>query len=244
MPKIIDYPRASLKRALQLAEVVDRLGGECTDQSAAEAMGNTVSGAFRALAYATVKYGFLSYSKSKLRLEPLYNDYKLAYSEPDKQVALRKAFLSVPLFTEIAKRFEHQQLPPHFEKLLIREHQVSEPLASRVCGYFIEGAKEAGILQSDGSVNAWPQNVTLTPGTGSASLQAGGTSTTASATMTLTPSPEPEPPESVTDGYTVRITGPGMDSKIRIKDVDDIAIVNITLKKIEKLITAEDSLLK
>lgn len=243
MPKIIDYPRASLKRALQLAEVVDRLGGECTDQSAAEAMGNTVSGAFRALAYGTVKYGFLSYSKNKLRLEPLYNDYKLAYSEADKQAALRKGFLAVPLFTEIAKRFEHQQLPPHFEKLLIREHQVSQDLASRVAGYFVEGAKEAGILQGDGSINAWPQNVTLTPGTAGASLQAGAAAaTTASATITPAPEPEPEPP--VTNGYTVRIAGPGMDSKITIKDVDDIAIVNIMLKKIEKLITAEDSLLK
>jgi hypothetical protein len=136
MPKIIEYPRSSLKRGLELAETVDRLGGECTDQSAADHMGNKVGGAFSALIAAAVKFGLISVAKGKLKTEPLYQDYKLAYSEAEKQAALRRAFLTAPLFASITKRFEGQILPAHFEKLLVREHQVQPDIASRLVCYY------------------------------------------------------------------------------------------------------------
>ena len=60
MPKIIDYPRASLSRALALAEAVDKLGGEASDASVADHMGNKVGGAFNALVGAAVKFGLVS----------------------------------------------------------------------------------------------------------------------------------------------------------------------------------------
>lgn len=238
MPKLIEYPKASLRRALALAEIVDRLGGECTPQSAAEGMGNKVGGAFNALLAATVKYGFLANKGGKLKIEPLFQDYKLAYNEADKQAALRKAFLSAPLFESIAKRFEHQKLPDHFEKLLIREHGVSQDLASRVANYFEEGAKEAGIIQQDGTINAWPKNVTLMPATGTASLQTDAASISSSS-GTMTEQPE-ETSTAFVPGYTVRITGPGMDTKIAIKDEDDVEIVEIMLKKVRKLLKNMD----
>jgi hypothetical protein len=244
MPKIIEYPKASLQRAVSLAETVDSLGGECTDQSAAEAMGNKVGGAFRTLISATVKYGLLSYTRSRLKIEPLFQDYKLAYSETEKQGALRKAFLSAPLFASIAKRFDGQILPPHFENLLIREHRVSEDLASRVAGYFAEGARDAGIITSNGTVHADPKHITIAPGTGGAALQASASSVS-SAKANLTTGPEPEEASAgFVRGYTVRVTGPGIDSTIAIKDEDDVAIVESMLKKVRKLLNAQDELLK
>jgi hypothetical protein len=241
MPANIEYPKAKLRRSLALAEMVDSLGGECTVQSAADGLGNKVGGAFKDLVSATVKYGFIANKQGRLKIEPLFTDYKLAYSETDKQAALRKAFLSVPLFASIAKRFEHQQLPPHFEKLLIREHQVTEDLASRVAGYFSEGAKESGILQSDGTINAWPKSVTLAPGTGGASFQADASAVSSSA---VAPPSGSEPSTAFVPGYTVRITGPGMDSTIAIKDDDDVVIVESMLKKVRKLLAAQDPLLQ
>jgi hypothetical protein len=235
MPKILEYPRAPLGRALALAEIVDRLGGECTDQSAAEAMGNKVGGSFNALVGGAIKYGFVARKSGKLTLEPLYQEYKLAYSDEEKQQALRKAFLSAPLFEAIAKRFEHMKLPAHFENLLIREHGVPSDMASRMVGYFEEGAKLTGILQQDGTINAWPKNITLTPETG---LLQASASSTSSASAPLTPTPEPLPSGA---DFTVRITGPGMDSVVTIKDEDDIEIVNIMLKKVRKLFAAKDS---
>jgi hypothetical protein len=240
MPKVIDYPRSSLSRAVQLAEVVDSLGGECTDQSAAEHMGNKVGGAFRALIGAAVKYGLISNHKSKLKTEPLFQDFKLAYNESQKQEALRRAFLTPPLFLNIAKRFQNQVIPPHFEKLLVREHQVSDDFASRIVGYFTEGAKESGILAPNGTINLSPNNIT-----GRGDLQAG----TDSAGPVID-DPDIEIEDDITPmvdtkfvrGYSVRITGPGIDSRIAIKDEDDVDIVEAMLKKVRKLLKIDDLL--
>lgn len=97
MPKIIDYPRASLSRALALAEAVDKLGGEASDASVADHMGNKVGGAFNALVGAAVKFGLVSKTSGRIKTEPLYQDYKLAYTDVQKQEAIRKFFLSAPL---------------------------------------------------------------------------------------------------------------------------------------------------
>jgi hypothetical protein len=40
-------------------------------------------------------------------------------------------------------------------------------------------------------------------------------------------------------GYSVRITGPGIDSRIAIKDEDDVEIVEAMLKKVRRLLKAE-----
>jgi hypothetical protein len=242
MPKIIDYPRQSLKRALQLAEVVDRLGGECTAQSAAESMGNKMGGAFKALIGAAVKYGLISNVRSKLKTEPLFQDYKLAYNESQKQEALRRAFLTPPLFQSIAKRFQNQLIPPHFENLLIREHHVAEDFASRLVSYFNEGAKESGVLASNGTINISPTALTI----GVGAIHEGPDRP---ATAVDDPDIEIEDDTGVVDtkfvrGYSVRITGPGMDSRIAINDEDDVDIVEAMLKKVRKLLKLGDDLLK
>jgi hypothetical protein len=228
MPKIIDYPRASLQRSFALAEAVDKLGGEVSDDMAAESMGNKIGGAFKALISSAVKYGLISASKGRLTTEALFQDYKLAYSETQKQEAIRRAFLNAPLFAAVATRLQGQQIPPHFEKLLIREHGVPEDTASRVAGYFTEGARDAGIIGAGG--------VIAIPGPGS---------TTGTQAPTTAPMLEGDNPSDDADveasvpfvrGYTVRITGPGIDSRIAIKDEDDVDIVEAMLKKVRRLL--------
>jgi hypothetical protein len=234
MPKIIDYPRASLERALLLAETVDRLGGECSDQSAAEHMGLKVSGSFAALIGATVKYGLITNTKGKLKIEPLFQDYKLAYDDKQKMETLRKAFMTPPLFAAITKRFEGQVLPTHFEKLLIREHDVSEDFASRIVAYYSEGAKESGILAPNGTINSNPKHVT-----GDGDLNAG---TDSAGPIVSEDEPVTRMDTTVSSskrGYTLRIFGPGIDSTINLKDEDDLEIVEATLKKVRRLLKAQ-----
>jgi hypothetical protein len=236
MPKSIDYPRASLKRSLALAEIVDRLGGECTDQSAAEHMGNKVGGAFRALIGAAVKYGLITNQKSKLKTAPLFQDYKLAYSEGQKQDALRRAFLTPTLFQSIAKRFQNQLIPQHFEKLLIREHGVPEDIASRLVGYFNEGAKDSGILLPNGTIS-----INAAQHVGAANILEG----TDSAGPVVEDPDEPQVPDTDVSTafirtYSVRITGPGIDSRISIKDEEDVDIVEAMLKKVRRLVKNQD----
>jgi len=251
MPKIVDYPRASLRRALGLAEIVDRLGGECSDTTAADQMGNKVGGAFKALIGAAVKYNLVSYSKGQIKTEPFYQDYKLAYSEEQKAEALRRAFLSVPLFKQLATRLGGKQLPEaYFEKLMMKEYQVPQEIASRVVTYFTEGAKDCGLLGADGVLADANSGVALatefpivepeskgptgppasmptehrfiTPMTGHMSAH--------SALALSTPAP------LTATNFNVRITGPGIDSTITIKEVDDLDIVEITLKKVRRLV--------
>jgi hypothetical protein len=153
---------------------------------------------------------------------------KLAYSETQKQDAIRRAFLNAPLFHAVATRLQGQQIPPHFETLLIREHGVPADTASRVAGYFTEGARDAGVIGAGG--------VIVIPGPR-------GT------TGPQPPTTEGDNPSHDADidissvlfvrGYTVRITGPGIDSKIAIKDEDDVDIVEAMLKKVRRLLNQQ-----
>jgi hypothetical protein len=109
----------------------------------------------------------------------------------------------------------------------------------------VEGAKDAGMIGATGMLINGPTNTTITPGTaemraegippilrvGAASLTetSDGLEAGASATTTAT----------VAGGYNVRITGPGMDSRIGIKDEEGIDIVEVMLKKVRRLIRAQ-----
>ncbi|HZQ42192.1 MAG TPA: hypothetical protein VFA99_03030, partial [Acidobacteriaceae bacterium] len=135
MPKIVDYPRASLRSSLELAAAVDALGGSCTDEMCAQRMSRKHgSGAFNSLINAAVKHGLVDSKRGNLSTTPLYSrDYKHAYSDTQRMEALRRAFLNVPLFKRIHERFVGKALPEDIlDKLLIREFEVPEDLARRV----------------------------------------------------------------------------------------------------------------
>ena len=119
---------------------------------------------------------------------------------------------------------------------MIREYDVPEDYAQRLMGYFAEGAKDAGMLNAQGIITSG--NVTITPGAGS--LQIGGS--TLSGTGTVEPAEveaDSDVSVSFVRGYSVRITGPGIDSQIAIKDEDDVEIVEAMLKKVRRLLKAE-----
>jgi len=233
MPKIIDYPRASLTRSLALAEAVDKLGGEASEASVADHMGNKVGGAFNALVGAAVKFALVSKTSGRIKTEPLYQDYKLAYTDTQKQEAIRRSFLSAPLFAELAQRLNGQSIPSHFEKLIIREHDVPEDWSSRIAGYFEEGAKAAGVLGANGIIST-----TAALATGTGKIFEGTDSA-----GPVVDDDEGDPPEISTNSfvrsYSVRIMGPGIDSRISIRDEDDVDIVESMLKKVRKLMKAQ-----
>jgi hypothetical protein len=223
MPKLIDYPRSSLKNALELAKAVDSLGGSGKIGSVATTMGLKESGAFSAQIGGAVKYGLILSQKGNLLLSPLYKEYKLAYTDNDSIVTLRKAFLHVPLFEKVYRRFMGQKLPTDIlDKLLIKEFGVEDSAASRVSGYLVDAARTCRILGDD--------HVFLVE-------EALGDSSA------LTQSPPDEsaveeviPAAAIPDScdYTIHFRGPGMDSKITVRDEDDLLIVQATLNKVKK----------
>lgn len=228
MPKLIDYPRASLRASLELAKAVDELGGNCSIEMAAERLGKKVSGAFRALISASVKYGFIETKSQKLHITALYRDYKLAYNEEEKNQKLRESFLQVPLFKNLYNRFSDKELPvSHFEKLLIREFDVPDDIGSRVASYFIDGAKVSGLLGDNnfllGNAEAMVKEVAIVDAIEDVIEP-----------VNSNPATFPKVINKGTEYYSVQVIGPGTSFSIEIKELDDMQIVHAILKKIER----------
>lgn len=225
MPRVVDYPRKSLSQSLELAAAVDALGGSASEDMAADRMGRkgTGSGAFAALVGAAVKFGLVDNRKALLSITPRYRDYKLAYDEEQRVQALRGAFVNVPLFQRICERFAGKAVPVDIlDKLLIREFDVPEAIASRVSEYFLDGAQLAGLL-GDGGVLLMQ----------SAQAAAAPPSTQSTSGVKFAEAVAEVAPTSAAH-YVVRVTGPGISSSVEIFGEEDLIIVDAVLKRIRR----------
>ncbi len=235
MAKQIDYPRASLKNCIELAQVIDDLGGECSTEMAADKLNKKVSGAFQALISSAARYGLITTQKGQLKNSGLFRDHKLAYSKEEADVALTLAFLTPPLFKNIFDRFEGRELPiDHFEKLLIREFNVPDQISSRVSKYFLDGAKQCGLIGPDNHLKAGAAGgVKASEDTEVETVDSGDRDTLDNNEN----SPNTNIDQDVIEGddkFSVRIKGPGMDSVIVVNEVEDLLIIKAMLKKVEK----------
>lgn len=252
MPKLIDYPRASLKACISLADAVNDLGGQCSAPMAADKLGReSKSGAFNALVASSTKFGLVTGKKGQLAVTQLYRDIKLAYDERECQKATQKAFLSPPLFLAIFTRFDGKTLPvSHFEKLLIREFEVPDNFASRLASYFLEGAKQCGLLGSGDVLSRATSGADeiISNGDGDSEGEAAGVEVAAATGNQPLPAdssqsarlPEHTHTQEETGKFSVRIKGPGMDSLIVVNEEEDLAIVKAMLKKVEKRLAIEE----
>lgn len=232
MAKQIDYPRAALKNCLQLAVAIDDLGGNCKTEMAAEKLNKKVSGAFHALVASAVRYGLITSKSSQLENTALYRDHKLAYTKDDADVALTLAFLNPPLFKNIFTRFEGRKLPvEHFEKLLIKEFSVPDNISSRVAKYFLEGAKQCGLLNANHELTAGISNNAALADESEEKAVTDAVETDNDDVNDALVNQDVVEEEG---SFSVRIKGPGMDSVIVIKEEEDLMIVNAMLKKVEK----------
>lgn len=243
MAKQIEYPRASLKNSLELAETVDDLGGTCSIEMAADKLNKKVSGAFQALIGSAVRYGLITSKKGQLEITGLFRDHKLAYNKEESDIALSLAFLAPPLFRQIFDRFEGRELPvSHFEKLLMREFGVPDQISSRVSKYFLEGAKQCALLTADNKLKAGA------PGGEGVSSSDGGADDEENELDTASENTPNKNQNSAIDQetiekegrFSVRIKGPGMDSVIVVNDEEDLLIIKAMLKKVEKKIASSD----
>jgi hypothetical protein len=229
MAKFIDYPRSSLKNALEMAKCLSGIGGNSKIPTLAEAMGLKVSGAFAAQIGGAVKYGLLTTSKGAISITQMYKDYKLAYTTADAEAVLRRAFLNVPTFKNVYDKFVGTKLPIDIlDKLLVKEFGVEENIASRVAGYLVDAARMSKML-GDGD--------TLLGGAETPEEPASEAEQDRKQVVQSDKASHKEDAEVVTPiltGYTIHIRGPGMDSKITVKDDDDLLIVQATLNKVKK----------
>ena len=223
MPKIIEYTRASFKKSIELAKTVDELGGSCDKKTAAEKMGKTVSGGFTALIGAASKFELIKMNRGVLSLEQTYKDYKLAYNDEEKTKILQKSFFSVPLFKKVYDKYKDVKLPIDLlDKVLIREFGVEEKMASRVAGYFIDGAKMVKLLNPDNSFNSINRKIETNE------------------EKEVFDEPDDERNGSQKNNYIVQIHGPNIDQKIEIEETDHILLVEAAMDIIKKKLSKDE----
>jgi hypothetical protein len=226
MPKVADYPRASLARTLELAAAVDRLGGDCTLEAAADELGARPGGTFGALVSTAVKYGWLTVRRGRMRTEARYRTYRLAYDEAERRAVLTDAIRAVPLFRQLLDRFAGRGLPEdHLARLLSREFDVPTNLGVRVAGYFLEAVLEAGLLAS-GKLRATPAGDRGTASSGSMAEPRAAAARTGTRVETL---------------YRIRVEGPDMDSTVEISEAADLDVVRSLLAKVERALRGRNS---
>lgn len=222
LPRTADYPRASLARTLELAAAVEELGGDCAQNAAAARLSAKPGGTFGALVSTSVKYGWIAVRRGRLRSEPRYREYRLAYDELERRTILGDAVRAMPLFRQLLERFAGRALPEsHLPKLLIREYGVPERGAERVARYFVEAATAAGFLAgTQVASGARPRPHGRTAASNAAQRE---------------PSHRRVDSSDANDAsYRVRISGPDVDSAIEIASTEDVDLVRTVLAKVER----------
>jgi hypothetical protein len=215
MPKLLDYPLHTLDKALLLADCVLSNGGNCTKESCASKLGQTVSGYFQNLLGAAVKYGLITRKHGILYTTDLYQNIRVAYTDEEKQGYLREAFLSVQLFKKLYTVYCKEALPINiFKKVLVKEFEVKQRDAAKVANIFISGAKQVCALGDDYKFDALSE--------------------AKSSNAYDTKNNEIQAQVSTDLPYTVSFKGKGIDVVLDVYDRNDLDIVELLLKKIKK----------
>ena len=244
MPKQLNYPRATLKNALGLADAVNALGGDCNAGTCADKLnykGGHKNGAFTALTSATVKHGLITSKSETLSVTDLYSQINLSYTDAERQEHLQTAFLAPPLYRRIYEKFKGKELPVDIlERMLIREYEVDQGSASRIAGYIIDGSRYVGLLVDNRFVeHVKAQEAVVIEPEQEQVTKMESDQTTPSGDAVNPDVPQPTP--GVTDkgefneaGYRFTIVGPDMNATYKLQDEDDFAIIDITLRKVKR----------
>lgn len=228
MPRSIEYPSASFKSAQDMANAVDSLGGSCSTEMCAQKMGNKLGGGFNYIVSAAQKFKLVNHKSGQLTISQLFRDIKLSYTELERNKLLISAFLSPPVFNRLYERFKGKELPiAMLDKMLIKEYEVDDNVAGRLKKYFIDGAKSVGLLNdknllqsieinSNEETNETEELQIIPESTNSAEINPNIISL------------------SDLDEYVFHITGPGINSRVAIREEEDFIILEAMIKKIRK----------
>jgi hypothetical protein len=111
--------------------------------------------------------------------------------------------------------------------MLIKEYDVDDNAASRIKKYFIEGAKITGLLDS--------QNKLKVLDTVSSSEEESNHGEEVQVIQQIPVSLETNAISlSDLDEYVFHITGPGINSRIAIREEDDFILLEVMIRKIKK----------
>ena len=238
MPKIKNYPDASFEKCLELADAVESLGGECLSATAAEKLNRSESGGYGALVSSTVKYGLITNNRGTLKISELFKGIIHAYGDDEALILKRKAFLKPEVFNLTYERFKGKQLDINLlSKIFIREYGVDSKYALKVAGYFTKGLKSLNLL--DQQNNLLIINLDNSAENGNKEIEVVDDESVEEMKVEEVKSSDVTIVHrafSTEDEYTIHIKGPTIDSKLVIKDEDDLIILSSYINKIKKAI--------
>ena len=223
MPKTIEYPRGSLKRAIIIAKAVQELGGNCSIETCAEHLNKQVSGSFRSQISASIKYKLITKAKGNLYVTEHFKNIEHAYNDEEKVTLLQQSFLNVQVFSELYERFKKTKLPVQMlQNLLIREFGVATNVASNVAGYFISGAKEINLLNPDLTFNQIESDI---KDKNQSEKRIGMEDRINDRNDISSANKE--------NSYTITITGPGINFKKEILKADDFNMISAIIESVK-----------
>lgn len=237
MPKLIDYPRTSLNTAIEISDATYAMGGSCTAATCAAKLGKQMSGAFRAAIGSAVKFGLVTSKGGKLAVTDRYKAIKLAYNDEERRSQVVAAFLTPGLYATIAGRFAGIELPTAIlDKVLMKEMGVDPKSAAEIAQRFIGGVKSLGLLENGVLVTGSQAQASGDDMENGATDEAVRASKEAEGEVIGT-----ETSVGAMDGteFIVHITGPGMNSKLILREEEDMEIVNAMLKKVQRRLSSE-----
>jgi hypothetical protein len=109
VPKLEGFPKVSLRKSLDLADVVHSLGSSCTSLSCAQKLNVTLSGGFNTKVSACVKFGLLTHKKGQLSITPLYSKIKFSKTQEVRNDYLSQAFFSIELYKNVIFELKKQR---------------------------------------------------------------------------------------------------------------------------------------
>jgi hypothetical protein len=149
------YPYYDLETALEVVRVLyNQAGGKASFAQLASYLGHKdeSSGAFIAKIFGTKLFGLVHIASQNVSITPLGERLASLQPGPQRDLRLAEAFLNVPLFSEIYKRFQNSTLPSTREGLLnvlqstFGVPQKRAPVALKI---LLASAEQAGFKRAD-----------------------------------------------------------------------------------------------
>ena len=109
MPKLEGFPKVSLRKSLNLADVVHSLGSACSSLACAQKLNVTLSGGFNTKVSACVKFGLLIHKKGHLSITTLYSKIKFSKTPEIRNDYLSQSFFSIDLYKNVIFELKKQR---------------------------------------------------------------------------------------------------------------------------------------
>lgn len=223
MPRIVDYPICSWEKANQLAQAVQDLGGECSPEACAAQLGMAASGGgFNSIKNGAAKFGLIVAGRKSLSTTEHFSKMSLAYDQEKKKKLERDAFLSPPLFRTLWDKYRGRKLPDILGQVLAADFGVNKAQSEKIANYFVSGAKSVGLSTGDGKLVAEIRQSPMEDEVTNDQENLLGSTEPASQISDQSPS------------ITVTIKGCGLQSVIQLNDVEDMELVESTLKAVRR----------